>query len=94
MFVLELRVLPVLRRSPEGSGAPMDFADVALSTFLMLNSRRTWAPLCIELKGDIINRNVMVKCLSIDGHGGFLFEHLHPRYVNTTKFMGVALWEI
>ena len=28
MFVLELRVLPVLRRSPEGSGAPMDFADV------------------------------------------------------------------
>ena len=27
MFVLELRVLPVLRRSPEGSGAPMDFAD-------------------------------------------------------------------
>ena len=31
MFVLELRVLPVLRRSPEGSGAPMDFADVLLS---------------------------------------------------------------
>ena len=28
MFVLELRVLPVLRRSPEGSGVPMDFADV------------------------------------------------------------------
>ena len=27
MFVLELRVLPVLRRSPEGSGVPMDFAD-------------------------------------------------------------------
>ena len=27
MFVLELRVLPVLWRSPEGSGAPMDFAD-------------------------------------------------------------------
>ena len=27
MFVLELRVLPVLRRSLEGSGAPMDFAD-------------------------------------------------------------------
>ena len=29
MFVLELQVLPVLRRSPEGSGAPMDFADEA-----------------------------------------------------------------
>ena len=28
MFVLELRVLPVLQRSPEGSGVPMDFADV------------------------------------------------------------------
>ena len=28
MFVLELRVLRVLQRSPEGSGAPMDFADV------------------------------------------------------------------
>ena len=28
MFILELRVLPVLRRSPEGSGVPMDFADV------------------------------------------------------------------
>ena len=27
MFILELQVLPVLRRSPEGSGAPMDFAD-------------------------------------------------------------------
>ena len=29
MFVLELRVLPVLRRSPEGSGVPMDFADAS-----------------------------------------------------------------
>ena len=28
MFVLELQVLPVLQRSLEGSGAPMDFADV------------------------------------------------------------------
>ena len=28
MLVLELPVLPMLRRSPEGSGAPMDFADV------------------------------------------------------------------
>ena len=27
MFVLELQVLPVLQRSLEGSGAPMDFAD-------------------------------------------------------------------
>src|SRR6266852_6957906 len=27
MLVLELPVLPMLRRSPEGSGAPMDFAD-------------------------------------------------------------------
>ena len=30
MFVLELRVLPVLWRSLEGSGAPMDFADVVV----------------------------------------------------------------
>ena len=30
MFVLELQVLPVLRRSPEGSGVPMDFADATL----------------------------------------------------------------
>ena len=30
MFVLELPVLPVLRRSPECSGVPMDFADVTL----------------------------------------------------------------
>ena len=29
MFVLELQVLPVLRRSPEGSGAPMDFAAIS-----------------------------------------------------------------
>ena len=30
MFVLELPVLPVLWRSPEGSGVPMDFADACV----------------------------------------------------------------
>ena len=40
MFVLELQVLPVLRRSPEGSGAPMDFADVPTTS-------------CIEIVGHV-----------------------------------------
>ena len=42
MFVLELRVLPVLRRSPEGSGAPMDFAD-ADSVLNPIWKERAWA---------------------------------------------------
>ena len=37
MFVLELQVLPVLWRSPEGSGAPMDFADVGSIGFALAN---------------------------------------------------------
>ena len=39
MFVLELRVLPVLRRSLEGSGAPMDFADEERSENILNESK-------------------------------------------------------
>ena len=86
MFVLELRVLPVLRRSPEGSGAPMDFADA--------EPGRTFDDLCDQHE---IRRyrmdDILVKLQARDGRLAYdrCISHRMPYLARSTRSCDSAL---
>ena len=60
MFILELQVLPVLRRSPEGSGAPMDFADAVLAISYR-SPEQAYGMLCFNIVVRLVEYGVLIK---------------------------------
>ena len=78
MFVLELRVLPVLWRSPEGSGVPMDFADglphlpaFASTTKTTKRVTRTCAETTLQLTTARFNTSLTPATLDVNGFSNY-----------------------